>query len=195
MTIPYNLFLDEINAGNVVNVTATGDSITGTTRKAVSPGSGQPSAKDFSTQRPSFASDNLEATLIKNNVTILAENPNPPTPLWETLLLWFGPTLLIVFGFIYLMRRSAAALGGGGSGGLLGRFGQSGARLYNAERPDTTFADVAGIDEVKAELVEVVDFLKEARQVSAPRWHHPQGRAAHRGAGDRQDAARPRRGW
>lgn len=161
VTIPYNLFLDEVNAGNVVNITATGDSITGTTRSAVSPGTGQPSAKNFLTQRPSFASDNLETTLIKNHVSILAENPNPPTPIWETLLLWFGPTLLIVFGFIYLMRRSAAALGGGGSGGLLGRFGQSGARLYNAERPDTTFADVAGIDEVKAELVEVVDFLKK----------------------------------
>ena len=104
VTIPYNLFLDEVNGGNVVNITATGDSITGTPRSAVSPGAGPPSAKNFLTQRPSFASDNLETTLIKNNVSILAENPNPPTPLWETLLLWFGPTLLIVFGFIYLMR-------------------------------------------------------------------------------------------
>ena len=161
VTIPYNLFLDEVNGGNVVNITATGDSITGTTKTAVSAGSGQPSAKNFLTQRPSFASDNLEATLLQNKVSILAEPPNPPTPFWETLLLWFGPTLLIVFGFIYLMRRSAAALGGGGAGGILGRFGQSGARLYNAERPDTTFADVAGIDEVKAELVEIVDFLKK----------------------------------
>ncbi len=161
VTIPYNVFVDEVNAGNVVNITATGDSITGTAKTAVSAGTGQPSAKDFVTQRPSFASDNLEAALLKNNVSILAEPPNPPTPFWETLLLWFGPTLLIVFGFIYLMRRSAAALGGGGAGGILGRFGQSGARLYNPEHPDTTFADVAGIDEVKAELVEIVDFLKK----------------------------------
>ncbi len=161
VTIPYNVFVDQVNAGNVVNITATGDSITGTAKKAVSAGPGQPSAKDFATQRPSFASDNLEAALLKNNVSILAEPPNPPTPFWETLLLWFGPTLLIVFGFIYLMRRSAAALGGGGAGGILGRFGQSGARLYNPEHPDTTFADVAGIDEVKAELVEIVDFLKK----------------------------------
>jgi cell division protease FtsH len=161
VTIPYNVFVDQVNAGNVVNITATGDSITGTAKTAVSAGTGQPSAKDFVTQRPSFASDNLEAALLKNNVSILAEPPNPPTPFWETLLLWFGPTLLIVFGFIYLMRRSAAALGGGGAGGILGRFGQSGARLYNPEHPDTTFADVAGIDEVKAELVEIVDFLKK----------------------------------
>src|SRR5580704_496411 len=151
VTIPYNVFVDEVNAGNVVNITATGDSITGTAKTAVSAGTGQPSAKDFVTQRPSFASDNLEAALLKNNVSILAEPPNPPTPFWETLLLWFGPTLLIVFGFIYLMRRSAAALGGGGAGGILGRFGQSGARLYNPEHPDTTFADVA----------EIVDFLKK----------------------------------
>jgi cell division protease FtsH len=149
-----------VDAGNIISITATGDSITGTARKAVSAGSGQPSAKDFSTERPSFASDDLEAALIKNQVSILAVPPNPPTPWWVTLLLWFGPTLLIVFGFIYLMRRGAA-LARGGPGGLLGRFGQSGARLYDPEHPDTTFADVAGIDEVKAELVEIVDFLKK----------------------------------
>jgi|HubBroStandDraft_6_1064221.scaffolds.fasta_scaffold03697_5 cell division protease FtsH len=159
VVIPYNVFVDQVNAGNVVNITATGDAITGTARTAVRAGPGQASAKDFSTQRPSFASDNLEAALRKNNVSILAEPPNPPAPLWETLLFSFGPTLLIVFGFIYLMRRTAA-LAGGGAGGILGRFGQSGARLYNPEHPDTTFADVAGIDEVKAELVEIVDFLK-----------------------------------
>jgi cell division protease FtsH len=160
VTIPYDDFLSQIGRGNVLNITATGDSITGTTRKAIAGASGQPSATNFLTQRPSFASDNLEASLIKAKVSILAEPPNPPTPLWETLLLSFGPALLFVFGFIYLMRRSAA-LSGGGAGGILGRFAQSGARLYNAETPDTTFADVAGIDEVKAELVEIVDFLKK----------------------------------
>jgi cell division protease FtsH len=162
VTIPYDVFIAQVDAGNVVNITATGDSITGVTKTAVSAGSGQPKAKDFATVRPSFANDNLEAELIKEKVSILAEPTNPPTPLWETLLFSFGPTLLLVFGFIYLMRRSAAALGaGGGAGGILGRFGQSGARLFDAEKPGATFADVAGIDEVKAELVEIVDFLKQ----------------------------------
>jgi cell division protease FtsH len=160
VTIPYDVFLTQVDSGNVVNITATGNSITGTARKAVSAGSGQPKATDFTTERPSFASDNLEAELIKNKVSILAEPPNPPTPLWETLLFSFGPTLLLVFGFIYFMRRSAASLSGGGAGGILGRFGQSGARLYDSNQPTATFADVAGIDEVKAELVEIVDFLK-----------------------------------
>jgi len=163
ITIPYDVFVAQVDAGNVVNITATGDSITGVTRTAISGGSGQPKATNFATQRPSFANDNLEADLIKNKVSILAEPTNPPTPLWETLLFSFGPTILLVFGFIYLMRRSTAALGGGGGGGggILGRFGQSGARLFDAEKPGATFADVAGIDEVKAELVEIVDFLKQ----------------------------------
>jgi cell division protease FtsH len=160
VTIPYNVFFAEVSYGNVLNITATGNTITGTTRKPVTSAAGQPSATTFTTERPTFANDDLEAVLVKYKVSILAEPPNPPTPLWETLLLGFGPALLIVFGIIYLMRRSAA-LAGGGAGGILGRFTQSGARLYNAETPDTTFADVAGIDEVKAELVEIVDFLKK----------------------------------
>ncbi len=160
VTIPYDVFITQVDAGNVVNITATGNSITGVTKTAIAGASGQPKAKDFITERPSFANDNLEAELLKQKVSILAEPTNPPTPLWETLLFSFGPTLLLVFGFIYLMRRTAAAAGGG-AGGLLGRFGQSGARLYDSEQPKATFADVAGIDEVKAELVEIVDFLKQ----------------------------------
>ncbi|MFI5312532.1 MAG: ATP-dependent zinc metalloprotease FtsH [Candidatus Dormibacteria bacterium] len=163
VTIAYNVFVEQVSADNVVSINATADSITGVTKKAVTAASGTDTATSFSTQRPSFANDNLETLLNTHHVTILAQNPNPATPLWESLLLGFGPTLLLVFGFFYLMRRSAAAMGGG-AGGLLGRFGQSGARLYDAERPSTTFADVAGIDEVKTELMEVVDFLKEPQR-------------------------------
>ena len=61
----------------------------------------------------------------------------------------------------HLPDASKRGAGGRWSGGILGRFSQSGARLYNPEHPETTFADVAGIDEVKAELVEIVDFLKK----------------------------------
>src|SRR5580704_5760592 len=174
VTIPYNVFIAQVDAGNVLNITATGDSIVGTARKAVSGGPGQPSATSFSTQRPTFASDGLEASLLKNKVSILAEPPNPPTPLWQTLLLSFGPALLFVFGLIYLMRRSAA-LAGGGAGGILGRFSQSGARLYNPEHPETTFADVAGIDEVKAELAEIVDFLKKPEKYQRLGGRVPKG--------------------
>jgi cell division protease FtsH len=159
VTISYNSFLDQVNAGNVVNITSTAESITGTTKTAIADSSGTKSTK-FATQRPAFANDNLETLLQDHSVVINAKDPNPPPPLWLTLLGDFGPTLLIVAGFLYLSRRAAQA----GSGGILGSFGQSRARLYNPESPAVTFDDVAGIDEVKADLQEVVDFLREPQK-------------------------------
>src|SRR5919201_5216624 len=159
VTISYNSFRDQVNAGNVVNITSTAESITGTTKTAIADSSGTKSTK-FATQRPAFANDNLETLLQDHSVVINAKDPNPPPPLWLTLLGDFGPTLLIVAGFLYLSRRAAQA----GSGGILGSFGQSRARLYNPESPAVTFDDVAGIDEVKADLQEVVDFLREPQK-------------------------------
>ena len=160
VTIPYNVFLEQITDNNVVSITSTADTIVGTTRKAVSESPGGASSTKFQTQRPQFATDDLLALLQNHNVTINASDPNPPTPLWLTLLADFGPTLLIVLGVLYLMRRAAAQ----GAGGILGSFGQSQARLYDAERPSVSFDDVAGIDEVKAELLEVVDFLRQPQK-------------------------------
>src|SRR6184192_4408325 len=159
VTISYNSFLDQVNAGNVASVTSTGESITGVAKTAVKDSSGTSSTK-FQTQRPAFATDDLETLLIGHKVVMNAKDPNASTPLWETLLFSFGPTILLVIGFLYLSRRAAAA----GAGGILGSFGQSRARLYDAEKPSVTFADVAGIDEVKADLQEVVDFLREPQK-------------------------------
>ena len=158
VALSYTQFEQQVRDSNVVSISSTGDAITGETKKAVSPGTGQPSATHFTTQIPSFAGAGLESLLEAHKVTVSAQNPNAATPLWETLLLDFGPALLLIGGFLYLSRRAA---GMSGSGGILGQFGQSRARLYTAERPPTTFADVAGIDEVTAELAEVVDFLRE----------------------------------
>jgi len=159
VTISYNTFLDQVDAGNVVTITSTGDTITGTTKTAVKDSSGTTSTK-FQTERPTFANDDLETALRQHDVVINAKDPNPPPPLWVTLLSSFGPALLFVLLFLWLSRRAAGA----GAGGILGQFGQSRARLYNAERPSVTFDDVAGIDEVKAELREVVDFLREPQK-------------------------------
>jgi len=159
VTISYNAFLQQVNEGNVTSVTSTGESISGVTKKAVTDTSGTSSTK-FQTQRPAFATDDLETNLLAHGVVLNAKDPNASTPLWETLLFSFGPTILLVLGFLYLSRRAAGA----GAGGILGTFGQSRARLYDAEKPSVTFADVAGIDEVKADLQEVVDFLREPQK-------------------------------
>ena len=158
VTISYNEFIDQVNQDNVATVTSTGDSITGTTKKAIKDPDGTTATK-FQTQRPVFANDDLAALLLQHRVVINAKDPNA-SPLWQTLLFSFGPTILLVVGFLYLSRRAAAS----GAGGILGSFGQSRARLYDAERPSVTFADVAGIDEVKAELQEVVDFLRDPQK-------------------------------
>jgi cell division protease FtsH len=158
VTISYNEFLDQVNQGNVSSITSTGDSITGVTKKPISDSSGTRATK-FQTQRPVFANDDLAAQLLAHGVVINARDPNA-APLWQTLLFSFGPTILFVVLFLWLQRRASTA----GGGGILGAFGQSRARLYNAEKPSVTFDDVAGIDEVKAELREVVDFLRQPQK-------------------------------
>jgi cell division protease FtsH len=160
VTISYNAFLQQVNENNVTSITSTAEAITGNTKKAVKDQSSSTTSTKFQTQRPAFANDDLETLLQQHNVTINAVNPNATTPLWETLLFSFGPAILLVLGFLYLTRRAAGA----GAGGILGTFGQSRARLYNPEQPSVTFDDVAGIDEVKADLQEVVDFLREPQK-------------------------------
>src|SRR5882672_3407940 len=122
ITLPYNLFKQQLAADNIVTVTTTGDAITGVTKTPVQEPGSSTKATHFTTQRPSFADDSLEPLLEQHGVTINAKPENPPPPLWLTLLLSFGPTLLIVVAVLYFIRRAASA---GGAGGLLGAFGQS----------------------------------------------------------------------
>ena len=160
--IPYTTFKAQVVADNVVSVTASGDTITGHARKPITAPGSSASGVDFTTQRPGFAdagpatdpASNLEALLEQHKVQVSAQAAAAGNILL-TILLGFGPTVLLVFGFLYLMRRASAGAGAG----VLG-VGKSKARLYDADQPGATFADVAGIEEVKQELVEVVDFLR-----------------------------------
>jgi cell division protease FtsH len=171
VTISYNTFLTQVSDGNVTSITSTGESINGVSKKPVADFQNGTTSTKFQTQRPAFATDDLETLLQKNNVVINAKDPNPPTPLWLTLLFSFGPAIAFVLLFLYLSRRAAAT----GAGGILGSFGQSRARLYDAERPAVTFEDVAGIDEVKADLQEIVDFLREPQKYSRLGGTAPKG--------------------
>src|SRR5215472_806587 len=171
VTVPYSFFKQQVEAGNVKEVTGIGDTIRGTFKEQVTyPPPPEPSSEkqkalrpseeeapvtstNFKTRRPSFADPGLERLLEAKGVAVTAIDENGPS--WLKLVLGFGPTLLLIAAFVWLTRRAAAA----GSGGMFG-LGRSRAKRYSEEQPRVTFADVAGIDEAQNELIEIVDFLR-----------------------------------
>jgi cell division protease FtsH len=159
--VPYEpFFLDQVRAGNVKEISSEEQTIQGQLkRKAPFTPEGSDAktvqVDRFDTQVPAFVqTDDLTKLLDEKNVVTNARPPDSGRSLIGTILLGFGPTLLLVGLFIWLMRRASA-------GGALGSFGRSTARRVTPdEHTRVTFQDVAGIDEAENELVEIVDFLK-----------------------------------
>ena len=153
--VPYSpFFLQQVKTGNVEEITSKGTDIQGTFKKAVTFEDSKPTTR-FRTEIPAFANtDELSQVLQENDVTVNAEPLERGAPWWQTLLFGFGPTILFVFLLFWLFRRA------GNMQNVLGSFGRSRARRYEASGDKVTFADVAGIDEAKEELSEVVDFLR-----------------------------------
>ncbi|MGZ4415008.1 MAG: ATP-dependent zinc metalloprotease FtsH [Gaiellaceae bacterium] len=153
--IPYSpLFLRQVTAGNVTAITSKGTAIQGTFKQKRSFGGGR-ATRLFDTEIPAFANTTqLSRALERHNVVVNAEPLVTSPPWWESLLLGFGPSLLFLGLLFLLMRRAGSAQG------MLGAFGRAGARRFQPSSDRVTFADVAGIDEAKSELSEVVDFLR-----------------------------------
>ena len=189
LTIPYTIFKEQANKGNVASIYSRGTSVEGRLKssitwptdekaaKAEAPAKGLPqtprTGDTFTTELPAFVDPGLEAFLIQHGVEISAV-PIREGSLWATLIYGFGPAILIIAFYVWLYRRAQQG-GGMGLGGIMG-IGRSKARRYDAEGENrVTFNDVAGIDEAENELVEIVDFLKSPEKYTRLGGTAPKG--------------------
>ncbi|MVO89932.1 ATP-dependent zinc metalloprotease FtsH [Streptomyces sp. p1417] len=157
-TISYTEFSKQVDSGNVSKIYSKGDSIQGQLKKEQKDPDGGDSYTKFTTQRPEFADDKLWSDLTEHDVTVTAEPVVQERSFLSNLLISLAPMLLLVVLWILIARRMASGMGG--AGGMLGRKQPPKPVELEPGKKRTTFADVAGIDEVEGELNDVVDFLK-----------------------------------
>ncbi len=183
--ISYSEFLDQLDANNVAQVTIKGAEISGAFREVITaptttlppslttpPTTTQPPSTsststtqspsttvapktfaEFHTVLPEVVGDpDLLPTLKRRGVEIVAEEQKPD--IWSAILVNLLPMALLIGVLVWIGRRTMQSQSG------MFSFGKSSARRYTSERPEVTFADVAGADEAKQELVEAVDFLQ-----------------------------------
>jgi cell division protease FtsH len=177
ITVPFKpFFLQQVQSGHVKSISTKGDTIQGTLEAKVRYPAHDKQAKPttlFATQVPTFWNGaQLSALLKEKNVNIDAKSTSESKSLLAELLLGFGPTLLIVGLFVLFARRAAKA---GGAMGALGNFGRSQARRVDPQTIRVTFKDVAGIDEAKSELSEIVDFLRNPERYGRLGGRMPHG--------------------
>ncbi len=156
--IDYSQFLEEVKQGNITKVT-----IEGRTLKAVT--SDGKRISSYAPQDLWMVSD-----LIKNGVTIEAKPEEEQSFLMSLFVSWF-PMLLLIGVWIFFMRQ----MQGGGKGGGLFSFGKSKAKLLDETKERLTFADVAGCDEAKEEVSELVDFLRDPTKYQSLGGRIPRG--------------------
>ncbi|MDP1658511.1 MAG: ATP-dependent zinc metalloprotease FtsH [Methylotenera sp.] len=142
--VVYSQFIQEVKDGRIAKVQIDGRVLRGTTQDG----------KKFNTYAP--ADPWLVSDLLKNNVTVEAKPDEEQSFLMSIFVSWF-PMILLIGVWIFFMRQ----MQGGGKGGGPFSFGKSKARQLDESNNQTTFADVAGCDEAKEEVVEIVEFLRD----------------------------------
>lgn len=160
-SIPYSTFMAQLQTGNVNSVSIKGDRIRGglveKTEMQLEEFPKPVEVQQFETYAPKFAGEGLIERLEEKGVEVSVQPEEKMSVLWQ-ILSWILPVALIIGAWIYLMRRATRQVGGG-AGGLFS-FGQSKAKKFDITKPRITYDDVAGMDNVKKELTEVIEFLK-----------------------------------
>ncbi len=146
-TLNYSQFIEQVKDGGVQRVTIEGYTISGVGTDG----------KPFTTVRPMIEDRGLIGDLINNNVVVEGKKPEQQS-IWTQLLVASFPILVIIAVFMFFMRQMQG--GAGGKGGPMS-FGKSKARLLSEDQVKTTLADVAGCDEAKEEVGELVEFLRD----------------------------------
>ncbi|MFE5086372.1 ATP-dependent zinc metalloprotease FtsH [Streptomyces mirabilis] len=157
-TISYTEFSKQVDNDNITKIYSKGDAIQGQLKTAQANPDGGGKYTKFKTQRPSFADDKLWQNLESRHVTVTASPVVQQRSFLSNLLISLAPIVLLVLLWMFFARRLRAGIGG--PGGMLGRKAPPKPVELQPGAQRTTFADVAGIDEVEGELNDIVDFLK-----------------------------------
>ncbi|MEI8071047.1 MAG: ATP-dependent metallopeptidase FtsH/Yme1/Tma family protein [Planctomycetota bacterium] len=181
-TISYDAFVREVKAGNVASVQIMGNTLRGEFRGSLasdatsdkSSGSDRSiistPPKTFSLELSSYIGDGLNQLLLDHSVRTEVKQPTDGTGF--LLGLYMLVPLLLMAGFWITLKRARDPLGGTG---FLGSFSKSPAKRYSATDKQTTFADVAGLDQVKEDLLEIVEFLKDPKKFQRLGGRVPKG--------------------